>query len=108
MNIFCITDYFLPGSLGGGLITTLANMRKVMFGQATFYVFTRDRDLGSESEYAGLPKNQWVKDQYGQVFYATPKNFGLRGLKIALLLGNFDIIYINSFEKTEERGLFLF
>jgi len=96
-NILTITDYFLPGYLGGGPIRTLANMRTQLAGQVTLAIFTRDRDLGAQVPYPGIRPNQWTQTPAGPVFYASPECFGPRGLRAALASQQFDIIYLNSF-----------
>ncbi len=98
INILCVSDYFLPGYLGGGPIRTLDNMRKQIAGQITLSVFTRDRDLGSETQYAGIETNRWIESHDdGPIYYASPDAFGLRGLRQALAASDFDIVYLNSF-----------
>lgn len=97
MNILCVADYFLPGFRGGGPITTLANMRKQLAGKINLCVFTRDRDLGSNVKYSGIKANQWLETSDGPIYYAGPREFGARGLRLALLKNDFDIIYLNSF-----------
>lgn len=97
INVFCVSDYFLPGFLGGGPITTLANMRKVLQGKVTLSIFTRDRDLGTSSQYKEIKTNQWLDTQDGPVYYATPNCFGPRGIKNAIKQFDFNIVYLNSF-----------
>lgn len=96
-TILTITDYFLPGYLGGGPIRTLANMRAQLAGQVTLAIFTRDRDLGAQEPYPGIQQNQWVETPDGPVFYACPRTFGPRGLREALAVRAFDAVYLNSF-----------
>lgn len=97
INILCVSDYFLPGFLGGGPITTLANMRKQLSEQVTLSIFTRDRDLGSTTPYPGIVANQWIETPDGPIFYASPDNFGAGGMLRSLATRNFDIVYLNSF-----------
>lgn len=95
--ILTITDYFLPGYLGGGPIRTLANMRVQLAGKVALPVFTRDRDLGMQVPYPGIGSNQWVDTPEGPVFYACPRTFGPSGLRRALAAQRVDAIYLNSF-----------
>ena len=97
MKVLCVSDYFLPGFLAGGPITTLVNMRKQLAGQVTFSIFTRDRDLGSDIKYENIDTNRWLETPDGPVYYATPNTFGSYGLRKALATREFDIIYFNSF-----------
>lgn len=96
-NVVCVTDYFLPGYLGGGPIRTLDNMRTQLAGQVTLAVFTRDRDLGAQAPYPDIATNEWVETPDGPVFYACPRTFGPKGFREALAARTFDAIYLNSF-----------
>lgn len=97
VSVLCITDYFLPGYLGGGPITTLINIRKQLAGQVTLSIFTRDRDLGTITPYPDIKTNQWQEFPGGPIFYASPDTFGTRGLQRALASRHFDIVYLNSY-----------
>lgn len=97
ISVLCITDYFLPGFLGGGPITTLANLRRQLNGSIRFSIFTRDHDLGVNVAYSGIKSNRWLETPDGPVYYASHTHFGLRGLISILKKGSFDIIYLNSF-----------
>jgi glycosyltransferase involved in cell wall biosynthesis len=97
IEVLCVGDYFLPGFLGGGPIRTLDNMRKQLTGKVTLSVFTRDRDLGSVTQYAGIEANRWLETHDGPIYYASPDAFGIRGLRQALAAGDFEIVYLNSF-----------
>lgn len=46
IRVLCVTDFFIPGFKGGGLIRTVENMcSAAMSSDIDFWVFTRDRDL---------------------------------------------------------------
>jgi len=97
MKVLSVTDYFLPGFLGGGPITTLVNMRKQLNGQVTLSIYTRDRDLGTDTQYPGIEPDQWLETPDGPIYYASPTVFGMRGLRHALASRHFDIVYLNSY-----------
>lgn len=97
INVFCVSEFFLPGFLGGGPIRTIENMRKLLAGTVNLSVFTRDRDLGADAPYAGIQTNQWLESTDGDIYYASPEAFGPRGLRQALATRDFDIFYLNSF-----------
>ena len=96
-KVLCVSDYFLPGYLGGGPIRTIDNMRKQLVGSISISVFTRDRDLGSDKPYANIQTDQWQDTPEGPIYYASPASFGPRGLMQVLRQRDFDIIYLNSF-----------
>lgn len=97
LNVLCVTEYFVPGFLGGGPITTLVNMRKQLTGSVVLSIFTRDRDHGSGTRYPGIKANLWTVAPDGPIFYACPGTFGSRGVKQALAAENFDVVYFNSY-----------
>lgn len=97
INVFCVTDYFEPGYLGGGPIVTISNLRKKLQGVINLCIYTRDRDLGSKVKYASIQTDQWIDSIDGKIFYASPIKFGAFGLMAALSSERFDIAYLNSF-----------
>ena len=97
IKIICVADYFLPGYKGGGPTRTLANMQKALKGHVEINIFTRDRDLGTNAPYDGVPSDRWLPTDMGPVYYATPEMFGISGLKRAFEGRAFDLLYLNSF-----------
>jgi glycosyltransferase involved in cell wall biosynthesis len=97
IKVACVVDYYLPGFKGGGPIRTIANMRELLAGDADIAIFTRDRDLGSNRPYEGICADTWSESDHGQIFYASPKTFGARGLQRATTEREFDLLYLNSF-----------
>lgn len=97
IKILCVVDYYLPGFNGGGPIRTIANIRKQLAGSAEIVIFSRDRDLGSHVRYDGIQADSWTETEYGAIYYATPEEFGVKGLKKAMTALNCDLLYLNSF-----------
>lgn len=97
LKVLCCVDYFLPGYAGGGPIRTIANMREILAGDVDLAIFTRDRDLGDTTAYAGITVDAWNETEDGRVFYAGPKMFGTPGLARCTKQEQFDLIYLNSF-----------
>ncbi len=97
IKVFCVADYFLPGYLGGGPITTINNLRKALLGKVDFSVYTRDRDLGSIEAYSEIIANKWISVPEGFVYYASPDNFGAWEIIRMIRSRKYDIIYFNSF-----------
>ncbi|UPH70238.1 glycosyltransferase [Abyssibius alkaniclasticus] len=95
--VLCVVDYFLPGFQGGGPIRTIANMRKQLTESADIAVFTRDRDLGSNVRYDAIQADTWTETEYGPIYYASPEEFGVKGLKKAMASLDCDLLYLNSF-----------
>lgn len=97
VKILCVTDYYLPGFKGGGPIRTLANMRALLADSVELAIFTRDRDLGSDTPYPDTRANSWLSAPDGPVWYADPVHFGVKGMRQAMAGQDFDILYLNSF-----------
>lgn len=97
IKILCVADYYLPGFRGGGPIRTIANMRRLFADEVELMIFTRDRDLGSNAPYSDIQADTWTELDDGPVYYASPKNFGAKGLDQALAGRAFDLLYLNSF-----------
>jgi glycosyltransferase involved in cell wall biosynthesis len=97
VRVICVVDYYLPGFKGGGPIRTIANMRKQLAGNVDIAIFTRDRDLGSDSCYNAVPTDCWTEMEDGPVYYASPPEFSATGLKRATAERGFDLLYLNSF-----------
>lgn len=97
ITILCVADYYLPGFKGGGPIRTLANLRELLAGEVEFATFTRDRDLGSDAPYPGIPTNTWLETEDGPTFYADPKSFSAQGLRRAMAERHCNLLYLNSF-----------
>lgn len=96
IRILCIASYFLPGFKGGGPIRSIANLAKSLPDRFSFEIFTRDRDLGDARPYSGIECDTWGGQADAQVFYASPKRFGIAGLKSAVQGRGYDILYVNS------------
>lgn len=97
IKVLCLTDYYLPGYKGGGLIRTISNMCDAVVSQVEFSIFTRDRDLGSDVSYPGIHVNGWNIINNTQVYYASPSSFNFSGLIKAIETRKFEVIYLNSF-----------
>lgn len=97
MKILCVIDFYEPGYLGGGPITTISNLTEQLSDGVDFYIFTRDRDLGSTAPYAQVETNKWVDWKGVNVYYASPESFGFAGFEAASKNAAFDLIYLNSF-----------
>lgn len=97
INILCVTDYFIPGYLGGGPITTIVNMRRQLAGKVVFSIYTRNHDLGVANPFPGIDTDMWVETPDGPVYYAGAAAFGARGILRALSETKYDVVYLNSF-----------
>ena len=97
IKVLCVVDYFLPGYLGGGPVTSIYNMRNQLRGLVEFSIYTRDRDLGSASSYKDVLQNEWSIVDGEELYYSTPAGFGCTSFFHAINSHYYEIIYINSF-----------
>jgi len=95
-KILIITPFFTPGVKGGGPIRSIEGIIYHLNSYFDFYVYTPSKDFGDNKAYKGIPKNQWIKRDTYDVYYAD-KNEGL--LRIRKLINNLkpETIYLNSF-----------
>lgn len=52
-----VPNYF-PGYMSGGIARTVLNTVEWLGDEFTFLIVTRDRDLGSDRPYEGVPRGQ--------------------------------------------------
>lgn len=97
VKVLCVSDYYLPGFKGGGPIRTISNMCELLDNEVDFWIFTRDRDLGSRDSYPSVIVDEWSDIKGVRIFYASPANFRLGGLLEAIRQQDFDLLYLNSF-----------
>ncbi|MFB9985609.1 glycosyltransferase [Mesorhizobium kowhaii] len=97
IKVLCVVDFYLPGFRGGGPIRTLANMCEALCSNVEFFIFTRDRDLGSDEPYPGVRANKWLRSPNGFIYYADPRKFNASHMVKATELHSFDVLYLNSF-----------
>lgn len=97
ITILCVADHYSPGYKAGGVVRTLENTVNALSEECRFLIYTRDRDLGSESPYPDIQYDEWNAKGNALVFYARSREFGARGLQRILSNRNVDIIYLNSF-----------
>ena len=95
--ILTFVGSYLPGYKGGGPIRSLANLVAVLKDEFDFRIVTSDRDLGDCSAYPGIRANAWQVVAGTRVLYLSPGP--LRWWRIArlVLVGDFDLVYLNSF-----------
>lgn len=96
-KILVLTDWFAPGYLAGGPIRSCVNFAYAMRSRFEIAVVTSDRDLGSETPYEGLARDQWVDFDEGiQVYYASPEGRSGKVIKQIILDQQAAYLYLNS------------
>lgn len=94
--ILVFADYYRPGFRAGGPVRTLANIVDRLGAEFRFRVVTRDRDLGEEAPYDGVPAGRWIADGPAEVLYLSPSQLSWRGLFRVLRRESYDAVYLNS------------
>lgn len=93
-SILIFYDYFSPAYKAGGPIRSLKNLTELLADSCRMYVYTSAVDLGG----APLPvlTDQWIVfSRNVEVFYASPKGLGVKGIYQHLKTLQPDVVYIN-------------
>lgn len=72
-----------------------------------FLVFTRDRDFGDATPYAGIKSDAWSERTEAKVYYASPKRLGALELRRIVTESAPDVIYLNSFFSRFSRSVLM-
>ena len=96
-KILILIPHYLPGNKFGGPLTSIVNLIDNLAGEYSFFVLTKDRDLGDSSPYEGIEKNRWInKDKY-HINYISKKFLFILNLLIQVNKNPAHILYINGF-----------
>jgi glycosyltransferase involved in cell wall biosynthesis len=96
-KILLFADWYAPGFKAGGPIRSCVNFAQHLRSDYEIYVFTSDRDLGSNGPYEGITVDAWIKAEPGvHLFYSSPANQGLACIKEQIGQIAPDFIYLNS------------
>ena len=93
-RVFVVLDAYLPGFKSGGPLRTIANMVDRL-DELSFFIFTRDRDVGSGRPFTDVNINAWNNVGNAKVFYS--KGMGLAAIRRQILAAKPDLLYLNSF-----------
>lgn len=95
MRILTLSDYYLPGYKGGGIMRTLCNMVDRLGDDFHFKVITRDRDMGDSKPYPRILDGAWQPVGRAEVFYLPPRKRTLRELRRLIRETEHDALYLN-------------
>jgi glycosyltransferase involved in cell wall biosynthesis len=96
-KILVFVNWYEPGYKAGGPIRSCVNFARHMQGDYQVFIFTGDRDLGSQEPYENIRADEWITDNGGlRIFYASPRNLGWREIHREMVAVNPDFIYLNS------------
>jgi len=94
-KILIFVDSFLPGFKGGGPITSIANLDKLLNSSFDILICTKDRDFGDAQSYGTVPVKKVTMFKGHKVIYLP----NISVFQIFKVVKNFgpDLIYLNSF-----------
>jgi glycosyltransferase involved in cell wall biosynthesis len=95
MRILTLADWYLPGSRGGGVPRSLANLADRLGGEAEFRIVTRDHDVGEAKPYPGVRAGEWTSVGRARVLY-LPGGPSARVLRRAAEETRAEVLYLNS------------
>lgn len=97
-EVVVFAGLFEPGYKGGGPVRSLVRFMDTLPPTASVRLVTRDRDLGSDAPYDGIPTGTWRPRGAAQVFYLDVGSLRHWGRLVRHLLAqrDTDVLYVNS------------
>lgn len=103
-RILILVDYYLPGFKAGGPIASVSRIVERLSGEASFGIFTRDRDLGELTPFPDVRVNEWNDRDGVSIFYGDQDRVSVGGLRQAIKEFQPDLIYANSYFSSLTRA----
>ena len=96
-KILLFADWYEPGFKAGGPIRSCVNFAEHMKQDYRVYVFTSDRDLGSDRAYENITVNEWTGAEGAvKIFYSSPDRLSMKMVREQIGRIHPDFIYLNS------------
>lgn len=95
-DVLVVVDYYLPGRLAGGPVTTISNMTAALGKDIRFLIVTRNSDIDG-TIYPNVEVNKAASVNGVDVIYVESKEFNSRTLGELISLYSIPILYLNSF-----------
>ena len=99
-RVLVLTPFYLPGSKGGGTITSVANLVRALGGEFEFSILTADRDWTDTSPYPGISTGEWLPCPGGRVRYLGPGERTLNSIRTLVRAQDPALLYLNSYFNT--------
>lgn len=96
MAVLAIIDWYLPGTRGGGPARSLAALVETLNPAVSFYLVTRDHDIGDRTPYVGVNLRSWNAVGRAQVHYLSIRRSIAIQLARLSRSSAFDVVYLNS------------
>ena len=97
VRVLAVLEAYLPGSLGGGPIRSVANLVDRLGDGFEWHIITRDRDFHQRVPYEGVAFDRWTQVGNARVFYASPAMASPPRLLALVRATPHDVVYLNSF-----------
>ena len=96
IKVLILIDWFLPGTLAGGPIRSVANMINHLDSGFEFSIITTNTDYKSNDPYINIYPNRWIQHNPNtKVFYFSKANLNPIRLRKIIKSIDHDFIYIN-------------
>lgn len=96
IKVLILIDWFLPGTLAGGPIRSIANMIDHLDEGYEFSIITKNTDYNSNEPYTNINPNKWTQfSRNTRVFYFSKAQLNPFRLRKIITSVNHDYIYIN-------------
>lgn len=106
-RVIVLSEYYTPGYKAGGPIRSIANIVEALGNEFSFYIVTRDRDLGDARSYPNIQQGSWQSVGKGQVMYLSDKDMTILALRRLLTSIDYDLVYLNGFFNSSTRSVLL-
>ena len=95
-RVLIFIDWFLPRTLAGGPIRSVANMIDQLDSGFEFLIITTNRDYNSSKPYDYIIPNKWLKHNgYTKIYYFSKESLNIRNLKKLIDETEHDYVYVN-------------
>ena len=88
-------DSYLPGSRGGGPITSISNLANLLEDDIEILICTKNHDFGDLKPYTNIINDQIIDFEGYKIIYLS--KFNLRNFLKTIIEYNPEILYLNSF-----------
>lgn len=96
-SVVVFTGFYLPGYKSGGILRNVVNTVDNLACYYDFRIITRDRDLGDQRAYEGVPISKWTRVGGGLVYYLPEGGDTIKNLYYILKETPCDVVYLTSF-----------
>lgn len=95
-TILILIGHYLPGTLTGGPVRSVANLVDWLGDEFDFRILTADRDQGEVAPYPNVTAGQWYPVGKAHVRYLTPAERQLFALGVVLRATPYDLLIVES------------